>query len=94
MDKNQLLQAFSQFLDTMGADLSGDVYGEEMDMGSGRLPIWAELDTAVPDVSMGPIHSRESLFKKMQEEAPIEMDMYGMPRDDQAAEFLLATGMM
>lgn len=94
MDKNQLLSAFSQFLDTMGGQLNDDHYGEEEDMGSGRLPIWSEMDAAVPDVSMGPIHSRESLFKKLQETAPMQQNAYGMPVDDQAAEMMIATGMM
>lgn len=94
MDKAQLLSAFSQFLDTMGGQLNDDHYGEEDTGFDGRLPIWSEMDAAVPDVSMGPIHSRESLFKKLQEAAPTQQNAYGMPQDDQAAEMMIATGMI
>lgn len=95
MDKNQLLQAFSQFLDQMGHDgFNEDYYGEDPTLADGNLPIWSQLDASVPDESKGPIHSRNSLFKVLEESAPFEIDTYGMPRDDAAAEFMIATGMI
>jgi len=94
MDKNKMLEMFSQFLDTMGGGLDEDYYGEDEMMQNDQLPIWSQMDASVPSVSMGPIHSRESLFTKMQEARPTQFDAYGMPQDDQAAEMMLATGMV
>lgn len=97
MDKQQILEAVSRALDSMGVgEPDGDEYGEAAGVGADNsVPIWSKLQVNVPDAGRGPIHDKKALFSAMAEQSkPPMVDNYGMPYDDEAAEMMTATGMI
>ena len=98
MHKRQaILDAVSQALDAMGvdADMDADDYGENMEVaGENTVPIWSQLEVGVEDAGRGPIHDKSALFKGLQMSKPPQLDNYGMPVDDEAAEMSVAMGLV
>lgn len=93
-NKSQMVEAFSRFLDQMGMEgMETDEYGENPAIDGGRLPVWAELDASMLGQGMGPLHSKESLFK-MDDQIPMQMDQYGMPQGSDQEEMMIAMGMI
>jgi hypothetical protein len=96
MDKAKLLEVISQALDGMGMDDGmTDMYDESGLLPNNEVPVWSKLDVSVDDEGRGPIHSKDSLFKALQQIGkPVQIDAYGMPYDDDQEELMLASGMV
>lgn len=100
MNKQQLLDAFSQFIDQMGMEkIGGDEFDEDGLTAQGQVPLWSQMDASLLGEGTGPIHSKESFIKRMRADAAqqgqmAQLDAYGMPRDDQAEEMMMNLGML
>lgn len=99
MDKNQILQAVSQALDSMGVTSSDpDFYGESEAVQENNVPIWSQLQVGVNDEGRGPIHDKAALFQQAKQMSKPPMvgnfNEYGMPQDDEGAEMMTAMGMV
>jgi hypothetical protein len=97
MNKQAVLDAVSQALDSMGMDLGdGDEYGESDMLGGGggnEIPIWSKLQAGELGTTNGPIHDR-ALLAPRQMDKPPQVDNYGMPVDDQSEEMMSALGLV
>lgn len=94
-NKEAILAAVAAALDGMGMDGGEmDEYGEGEEVGPNEVPIWSKLDVSVNDEGRGPIHSKESIFKKLMAQQPRTVDAYGMPAAGDQEEMMMATGLV
>lgn len=95
MNKQMILDAISQALDSMGMDPGGgDEFDEGMDMGGNEMPIWSKLDAGTLGQGAGPIHDKSSLMGMDRTSKPPQVSNYGMPIDDEGAEMMTAMGIV
>ncbi len=95
MNKQAVLDAVSQALDSMGLDMGGDEYDEAGAMaGDNNVPIWSQLQVGVNDEGRGPIHDKSAIFGMDRTSKPPTVDNYGMPMDDGQDEMMSALGLI
>ncbi len=94
--KQQIMDAISQVLDSMGVSgLEEDIFGEGEGVGQeNNVPIWSQLQVGVNDEGRGPIHDKGALFGFNKMSKPPMVDNYGMPAAGDQEEMMLATGLV
>lgn len=96
MNKQAVLDAVSQALDSMGMDMGPqDEYGESEDVGPNTVPIWSQLKAGTPlGETGGAIHDKSALLGMDRTSKPPMVDNYNMPIDDDQDEMMSALGMV
>lgn len=95
MDKNSILQAISQALDHLGISENYDEFDETGGIGpANEVPIWSKLSAGELGQGAGPIHDKSALMAAKQAPEASQVDAYGMPVDDEAAEMMSAMGLV
>ena len=97
MNKQAVLDAISQVLDSMGmGEPDGDEFDEMGGMGGGsnEVPIWSKLQAGTLGETQGAIHDKSALLGMDRTSKPPTVDLYGMPIDDEGAEMMTALGLV